>query len=59
MEGAQRPQCAKGKGPEDRGVVAPLHLAQSLGHARVKARGVIGRITPAGCMLKASVCAAR
>ena len=24
--------------------MAPLHLAQSLGHARVKARGVIGRI---------------
>ena len=38
-EGAERPQCAKGKGTEDPGVVAPLHLAQSLGHARVKARG--------------------
>ena len=43
-EEAQRPQCARGKGPEDPSVVAPLHLAQSLGHARLKARGVIGRI---------------
>ena len=42
-EGAQRPQCVKGRGPKDPGVAA-LHLAQSLGHARVKARGVIGRI---------------
>ena len=39
----QRPQCVKRKGPKDPGE-APLHLAQSLGHARVKARGVVGRI---------------
>ena len=33
----------EGEGTRGPGVVAPLHL-QSLGHARVKARGVIGRI---------------
>ena len=34
----------KGKEPKDPGVVAPLHLAESPGHARVEARGVVGRI---------------
>ena len=43
-EGPQRPQCVMVKGPKDPGVAAPLHLAQSLGHARVKARGVASGI---------------
>ena len=46
--GPKTPVC-EGNGPEDPGVVAPLHLAQSLGHARVKAHRVIGRI---GCLLR-------
>ena len=44
-EGPQRPQCVKGKGLKDPGVEAPLHLAQSLGHARVRARGVVSAPT--------------
>ena len=34
----------QGEGTQGPGVEAPLHLAQSLGRARVKARGVVGRI---------------
>ena len=35
------PQFVKGKGPNDPGVEAPLHFAQSLGHWRAKARKVL------------------